>query len=294
MAKATAPLVSVVIAAYNAETTIAEQLEALARQRPTFTWEVLVCDNGSTDGTAALVRSWSDRLPELRLVDASKRRGAGAARNTGASVARGTFLLFCDADDVVADDWIVRMHDSLQQFTIVGGAGEPTRLNPVGRGSVSWAADTVIRKPFWPQFPAAPSSNLGVASEAFRAIGGFDESLQTAEDIDLCWRIQLAGGTFSRVTSVVVHLRKRTGVLRVFRQARSYALGDRQLQAKHASLIAAYWREHTPVASRDTDNTQRPTVRRQIRRMLRLFTPDGRADAAWRVGSLVGSRSSKG
>ncbi len=54
------PEVSVIVAAYNAEATLGEQLEALSRQAVSFPWELLVCDNGSTDGTAELVRSLVD------------------------------------------------------------------------------------------------------------------------------------------------------------------------------------------------------------------------------------------
>ena len=64
---------SVVIPAFNAEATIADQLTALAGQRTDASFEVLVCDNGSTDGTRGVVEHFADRMPLLRLVDADRK-----------------------------------------------------------------------------------------------------------------------------------------------------------------------------------------------------------------------------
>ncbi|NTV38904.1 MAG: glycosyltransferase [Demequinaceae bacterium] len=288
--------VSVIIAAFDAERTLGEQLAAMSRQRVPFHWELLLCDNGSTDGTMALARSWQDRLPQLNLVDASARRGAGAARNTGASVARAPLLAFCDADDVVADDWLLRMQRALQHATVVAGAGETALLNPPGQASVSWSVDTVITKPYWPEYPAAASSNLGVRAVAFAEVGGFDESLRTGEDIDLCWRIQLAGGTLSRQPEVVVHIRKRVGLLPVFRQAYGYAAGDRQLKHKFARLIECYRpaEEASPAVVQNlpsaADAAAPPSRRGMLERLARILRPAGMADAAWRIGGWFGTR----
>ena len=85
---------SVVIACYNAARTIGGQLESLARQEWSEPWEVIVADNGSTDGSAAIAEQYRSRLPSLRVVDASARRGQAYARNVGAKAARGVALAF--------------------------------------------------------------------------------------------------------------------------------------------------------------------------------------------------------
>jgi cellulose synthase/poly-beta-1,6-N-acetylglucosamine synthase-like glycosyltransferase len=77
--------VSVVIPARNAAWCLTEQLRALAAQDFDGTWEVVVSDNGSTDGTVALVRDLAASFPvPLRVVDASRRPGPAHARNEGA------------------------------------------------------------------------------------------------------------------------------------------------------------------------------------------------------------------
>src|SRR5688500_9296124 len=97
---------SVVVPVRDGAATIGEQLAALAQQDFPGSWEVVVADNGSRDGTADVVRSFRDRLPGLRLVDASARPGASHARNAGAAAATGEVLAFCDADDVVDPGWL--------------------------------------------------------------------------------------------------------------------------------------------------------------------------------------------
>ncbi|NJN88072.1 MAG: glycosyltransferase family 2 protein, partial [Leptolyngbyaceae cyanobacterium SL_7_1] len=100
---------TVVIPCYNAAGTIAIQLEALARQEFSQPWELIVADNGSTDGTQAIAEKYADQFTHFRLVDASAQRGAAHGRNVGVSVAQSDAIVFCDADDEVAPGWLSAM-----------------------------------------------------------------------------------------------------------------------------------------------------------------------------------------
>jgi glycosyltransferase involved in cell wall biosynthesis len=290
------PLASVVIAAYDAEATLDEQLAALSRQEAPFSWELLVCDNGSNDGTRALAEGWRDRMPWLRVIDASERRGPSAARNIGADSARGARLAFCDADDVVADGWLAHLIRALDHAEVVVGAGESALLNDPRRASVSWDAGALITKPYWSRHPAGASSNMAVDAALFRDLGGFDETLRTGEDVDLCWRIQLGGGRLAVADDAIVHLRKRVGLRAVYRQAVSYAEGDRLLREKFRREIAADADAGAPepsppaTAAAGTAEPAHPPQRSVVGRVLRLLGPSGRADAAWRLGQWRGRR----
>lgn len=293
------PAVSVIIAAFNAEDTLGAQLQALSRQRCAEPFEILVCDNGSTDSTAALVHEATSWLPGLRLVDASARRGPAAARNIGAAHAHGRLLLFCDADDVVADGWVDALRDGLVQTDLVAGALEGRQLNRDHRAAVSWEVSSEITLPFWPRYGAGASSNLGVVASVFSAVGGFDEALRTGEDIDFCWRVQIAGCSFARCPAAVVHSRQRDGRRAVFDQAYSYGAGHRALRLKYRRLIAADASDAGAPPSRpaatsadpqpDTDSAapNRSVVAR-VRRG--LLTPTGHANVAWRLGEWLGAR----
>ena len=96
---------SVVIPAYNAARFITTQLEALAKQTTTRSFEVVVSDNGSTDNTIALIEAFDAPYP-LRWVDSSNIKGPANARNVGACEARGKILVFCDSDDYVETGWL--------------------------------------------------------------------------------------------------------------------------------------------------------------------------------------------
>jgi glycosyltransferase involved in cell wall biosynthesis len=281
------PEVSVVIPALNARETLPAQLEALARQKVSFSWEILVCDNGSTDGTADLVREWAERVPGLVVVDASERRGPGAARNFGAAAARAKLLVFCDADDIVSDSWLAEMREALRANDFVAGTNDYVRLHSRWAMAVSRSEDSLITMPYWPRYKAAGAGNLGIAASVFAEVGGFDESLMTGEDVDLCWRVQLAGHTLTRSAAAVAYIRKRRGLASVARQAYSYGVGNRILTEKYSSYIAEYWRlAGAPV--RATPPRVQPL--RTAARLLRRLRPNGLADTTWQISESIGLR----
>jgi glycosyltransferase involved in cell wall biosynthesis len=98
MSRTEAPLVSVVVPAFNAEATLGETLRSIAAQswRPI---EVVIVDDGSSDGTAALAARFCRAEPRARLIGQAN-RGVAAARNAGIAASSGRFVAPCDADDL--------------------------------------------------------------------------------------------------------------------------------------------------------------------------------------------------
>ena len=121
---------SVIIPCLNAAGTIGAQLDALAVQQWDQPWEVIVADNGSTDRSLAIVERYRYKLPNLRVVDASARRGQPCALNTGAMAAKGDALAFCDADDEVAPGWLPAMGKALSKYDFVACRVDFKKLNP--------------------------------------------------------------------------------------------------------------------------------------------------------------------
>jgi GT2 family glycosyltransferase len=222
-------VISVVMPVLNGMPWIQDQLEALAGQQCAEPWEVVVADNGSTDAGPAVMAAYAERFPALRVVDASGRRGPGAARNAGVAVAAGDRLVFCDADDVVAPGWLSALAAGLEEADVVAGTFDLARLNggPVDVGPVPAATAQLGF------LPAGLASNLGVRRAAFDAVGGFDETFRVGEDVDCCWRLQLAGYRFAHVEGAVVARREPGPLGAVFRQALAYGRSGPRLYRRH-------------------------------------------------------------
>jgi len=224
-----APRLSIVIPCFNSEATIGAQLSALADQTTQYWWEVLVSDNGSCDNTLAIATRFRDRIERLQLVDASARRGAAYARNTGAKAAAGDTLLFCDADDVMGEDYIEAMGRALERDDFVACRYDFRKLNTswlaAARGS-SAEGQGLAGGYCHPTLPYAGAGGLGIKKSIHDAVNGFDMTLGAMagqEDTDYCIRVQLAGTPLVFVHDAVMHVRFRQTVPGVFRQAWAWA-----------------------------------------------------------------------
>jgi glycosyltransferase involved in cell wall biosynthesis len=227
--------VSVVIPARNVASTLGLQLDALASQDFAGSWEVVVVDNGSTDDTAELVRARRGDRSSFHLVECTE-PGANRARNAGVRAAAAPRVLLCDADDVVAGDWVREMSAALDHLDLVGGSLEYTRLNSpflqrtrphLGTEELVRAVDGV---------PYVVTANMGIWRTVFDAIGGFDEAFGTgADDVDFSLLAQARGFRIGFARDAVVHYRFKDEIRSFVRQSYSYALGHAHLYAKHAA-----------------------------------------------------------
>jgi glycosyltransferase involved in cell wall biosynthesis len=237
---------SIVIPCLNAVDTIGDQLEALANQTWDQPFEVIVADNGSTDGSLDVVEAYRDKMPNLRIVDASGKRGSAHARNEGVRVARAQALAFCDADDQVADGWVAAMGNALTRHDFVASRHDTTKLNEpwVQERGESPLVNELPRLWYPPYVHHAASAGLGVRRQLHEAIGGFDESMPTLNDTDYCIRLQLAGAQLHLAPDALIHYRYRTSLRALYRQARSYAEENALLQKRYGAdmRVPGRWR----------------------------------------------------
>lgn len=218
---------SVVIPCLNAAATIGAQLDALANQQWHQPWEIIVADNGSTDESPKIVESYKDRLPNVRLIDASARRGQPYALNVGAAAAKADALAFCDADDEIAPGWVAAMGEALLKYDFVACRVDFTKLNPAWVQSVfrghAQQHGRLLKVRFPPYLWHAGGGTLGVKKSIHDAVAGFDEALPYFHDTDYCFKVQLRAIDLHFVSEAVLHIRCRHTLQGLLRQACHWA-----------------------------------------------------------------------
>jgi glycosyltransferase involved in cell wall biosynthesis len=189
------PLVSAVIIFFNAERFLAEAIESVLNQTYRH-WELLLVDDGSTDGSRALADRYAERHPERVQVLAhpgNENRGMGASRNRGIEFARGDYVAFLDADDVWRTNKLEEQVAILQRHPHVGMLYGETLYwfswtqDPEGREhdyipALRVPPDTAIAPPgLLPAYlrgrAAVPCTcSIVVKRSLIQSIGGFDET----------------------------------------------------------------------------------------------------------------------
>jgi len=191
-------ILSVVMPTHNKLALLRQTLAALGQQQAGSgrEWEVVVVDDGSSDGTAQwLSSSATELVPSLRVVAPPSNVGRARARNLGASAATGHWILFMD-DDIVAPPGLLAAHLDLLE-------------NTTATGTIGWACtdDTVRDAPHFhyldtrgvARLPAGPAparffvtQNAAVPRQAFLEVGGFDEGFTAYgfEDMELAFRLE--------------------------------------------------------------------------------------------------------
>jgi glycosyltransferase involved in cell wall biosynthesis len=218
--------VSVVLPVLDEAAVLPEQLEALAQQTFDGPWELLVCDNGSVDGTREVATAWERRLPQLRLVDASSRKGLNFARNQGVEAAKGDYIVFCDGDDVAAPEWLAAIVDAAPRADLVAGALETEQLNDI--------EEPVNRRP--EQLPlkhgfmvGVPGGNCGIWASVARDVGWDERYRFGGSDIEFSWRAQLQGYQVAYAPNAMIHVRHRRRLRDMARQWYQYGKSGGQL-----------------------------------------------------------------
>lgn len=211
---------SVIVPCYNASATLSDQLEALCKQKFEADWEIILADNGSSDNSLEIADRFRSEFSNIRVIDASERKGAAHARNAGANAARGEYLAFCDADDVVAPGWAEAIRSSLDETELAASRFEGDTLNdPQVLAIRSCPQQTGLMNLKYSAFlPFAGACGLGVKKTDFFKLQGFDDALINGEDIDFCWRAQLVGMRLRFVPEAVVHIRLRQDTMSIFKQ----------------------------------------------------------------------------
>lgn len=183
------PLVSVLIPCYNAEPYLADAIDSSLNQSyPNV--EVIVVNDGSTDGSERVAKGYGDRIVYL----SQPNRGVSIARNNGLRVARGEFVILCDADDILLPDCVEKkLQPMLDDPTVGLVAGWYREIDPEGRLIDRLPEKRKLRggSPFYDVVHRNYGPPMGwmIRSEALERCGVFDPLMKHCEDWDLLIRI---------------------------------------------------------------------------------------------------------
>ena len=205
--RADCPVVSFVIPVRNDAARLRRCLDSIARNHyPADCVEVIVVDNGSRDRSADVARQCGARV--LLISDAA----VADLRNRGAAAARAGILAFVDADHEIDPHWIRHAVATLAGDD-VAAAGAPY-VSPDGATWVQRRYDGLRTRPSEPaDVEWLGSGNLVLRRAVFDEVGGFDTSLETCEDVDLCQRIRDRGHRIVAVRERAQDQRGRMGVV---------------------------------------------------------------------------------
>lgn len=202
--------ITVCIPAYNAAGVIERSVQSIVDQDVAADVEILVCDDGSTDGTAEVLDALMARVPNLRVIRNDRNRGRPYTRNHLLDEARGRFVTWLDADDEKYPTMLSAQLDRLRRIEAEGGS--EAMLGVLVYTNFHWL------RPEWdePKTITPPESDdpmeplldasfggylwlmMGLA-DTFRLAGPFDERLPRLQDLGFFIRFAELGGRFVRV-----------------------------------------------------------------------------------------------
>jgi glycosyltransferase involved in cell wall biosynthesis len=196
------PIISFVIPVLNGEQYIERCLISIKNLVVHFhKYEVIVMDNGSTDNTHQIIADLGFEFHVIKGVNVS------TLRNEGARQANGRYLAFVDSDVELSNSWLENALNSFTDETVIASGCFP-RVPP----NATWVqatwdihqskrqSITAMEMTQW-----LPSMNLVVRRDDFSAIGGFNENLETAEDVDLCYRLGARGTILCNPNMEAIH-----------------------------------------------------------------------------------------
>jgi len=222
---------------------LAEALSSIEHQTRTADEIIVVADGPCS--------SIDHMNAQVRLVSLPSCRGAAAARNAGAQVARHDWLAFLDDDDCWLPRYIESALDAASKAnadvvctSFVAADGDvvtPEKDAPVDLAN----ADFISRN------PGFRASNLLIRASVFAAVGGFDETLRALHDVDLGLRLARAAVRYAQVAERLVMYRKHDG-------SRISGYGSREM----AQAVPAFFARHRHLMSQEQERAFRVRVTR--------------------------------
>mgnify|MGYP000896172515 CR=1 FL=1 len=233
------PFISVVVCAYNADSTMEGCMASLARvDYPRF--EVIVVDDGSTDATGRIADDYAARHPFIKVIH-QPNMGLSAARNAGLHASAGgdaDIVAYTDSDCYVDEHWLRYMALAMAdgRFAAVGGPNLPPPEDSLTAACVAVSPGAPTHVLVTDEVAEhIPGCNMAYRKDRLLEIGGFDALYRAAgDDVDVCWRLQDLGYVIGFSAAMFVWHHRRNTVKAYLKQQKGYGRAEALLMPKHA------------------------------------------------------------
>jgi glycosyltransferase involved in cell wall biosynthesis len=223
-------LVSIIITVKNEAESMPHLIESLLVQEKPF--EIIVVDSNSTDGTPEIVKKYSSKHPEVKLISYDGTRGD--SRNFGVKKSKGEIIAFTDGKCIADPNWLREIRRGISKGNdIVAG-----KTNRIGMGGFS----RLGRVPVYHNGGDAsfPTCNIAYKRSLFGKIKGFDPWFKEAEDVDLNYRALDNGGNIVYNKKMIIQHTGAETPNSFIKKSFWYGFGRKELNIRHHGLWPNY------------------------------------------------------
>jgi glycosyltransferase involved in cell wall biosynthesis len=237
------PLISVIMPARNSSATISETLDSLAAQ--SFTdFELVMIDDGSSDGTAGVAEQYSDRLA-LRIILHESSQGVAQSINDGLAASDSEFIVRLDSDDLAQPQRLSRQLEFMQAHSNIGVCGSHVTVFSTENAHAFLLAhpteNAAIRTALLQRCAIAHPSVM-VRRQVYELAGHYDPRFDFAEDYELWCRASLLGVQFANIPEPLTRYRKHAGQVS---QQKAQLQYERDIAIKYR-YMSAFLQEEVP------------------------------------------------
>ncbi len=238
--------ISIITPVYNRENEIIGLLDSIEKQTiRSNEFELIVVDDGSTDSTIFNIESKINHLNyNIRLIK-QENAGPGAARNCGVEQSKGDLIIFIDSDCEADSNWlemIIKCFET-EKFDAFGGPDSAKTDFSLLQRAINFSLTSFLttgglrghsNRPLAKFYPR--SHNMGITRSLYNRVGGFG-SLRHGQDIELSQRIINSGAKVVNIPEAIVYHRRRTTLLKFFRQVFNWGVARINLGKKNNKML---------------------------------------------------------
>ncbi len=236
------PYVSIVIPVLNGARHINSCLKSLTQlEYPENNFEILVVDNGSTDGTIEIIRAFQTSNPQIKL-HSEKVQNSYVARNLGVMNAKGQIIAFTDVDCIVDKNWLINLVKGFSRSLVGGVAGEilPGDVDSLIERYCAKAGIVSQKATMDSEFlPYPQTANVAYRKKLFDRIGNFNRIISCG-DADFAWRVRLETDyKIVYAPDAILFHRHRQSLKGLFKQQFKYGYGGKLLYEKYKKFYGS-------------------------------------------------------